>query len=73
MTRGFVMDRLTEIGYNGMSKISRKMVFLRQVKQVFFIFLVKFLAYLMIFQSFAEPLVHSTLKSHQTWQAFGKK
>ena len=51
--------------------ILQKMGF-RQVEKGFASFLVKFLPYLMIFQSFALALVHSTLKNNQIWQKFGK-
>ena len=50
------MDWVTEIGFMVYLESAGKWGFLRQLKQVFFIFLVKFLAYLMIFQSFAASL-----------------
>ena len=45
---------------------------LRQIEQGFSSFFAKFLALLMIFQSFAVPLDRSTLKNYQICQNYAK-
>ena len=41
-----------------------------QIEQGFSSFFAKVLPYLMIFQTFAEPSAHSTLKNRQIWQKY---
>ena len=65
------MSKYLVVVTDGVPRINQKMG-LRQVEQGFSSFFAKFLAYLMIFQSFAVPLDRSTLKNHQICQKFDK-
>ncbi len=63
------MDRVSEIRFSGTWNQPKNGV-LRQVEHVFFSFFAKFMACLMIFQSFAALSERSTLKYHQICQNF---
>ena len=62
---------MPEIGFSGTQ--NQPKVGLIQVEQGFSPFFAKFMAYLIIFQSFAGPSVHSTLKNHLICQEFDIK
>ena len=65
------MDWVHEIGFSGTCRNQLKNGFKGKLKKVFFLQIFAIMNYLMIFQSFAEPSVCSTLKNDQIWQKFG--
>ena len=63
-----LVERVPQIWFSGTSQNHLE----NKLNKDFLHFFVKFLPYLMIFQSSAAPSAHSTLKNHQIWQTMMK-